>query len=168
MRAKPIDLFSSRTPTATPPILRPSLAHRPPQLHFNSTWGGRLNPFLFSEGPSHSPGNTPPTLGVRGRSPESPPGPAIIRAGLYVPRGGLAGHILRASDDDPLRQVSYQPQSAKIYDVGKRRIGGPRQQWLFHTNKYIWEDVITQGMSTYEHTDQQNNRIIDLATNRLI
>jgi len=80
----------------------------------------------------------------------------------------LAGHILRANEVDPLRQVSYQTQSAKIYDIGKRRIGGPRQQWLFHTNKYIWEEVITSGLSTYEHTDQQNDRIIDLATRRLI
>ena len=39
-------------------------------------------------------------------------------------RGRLAGDILRNSEANPLRQVSYVPNSAESYPVGKRRVGG--------------------------------------------
>ena len=47
---------------------------------------------------------------------------------LGTGRGKLAGHILRSLDTDPLRQVSYQPSSAQPYEIGRRRVGRPRQQ----------------------------------------
>ena len=37
----------------------------------------------------------------------------------------LAGHILRTSEEDPLRQVSYKPNSANTFEIGKRRVGRP-------------------------------------------
>ena len=51
----------------------------------------------------------------------------------------LVGHILRTPPEDPLRQVSYLPNSAAVYPIHRRRVGGPRQQWLFYSNKYVWE-----------------------------
>ena len=47
----------------------------------------------------------------------------------------FAGHILRSNNSDPLRRVSFEPNSAVSYNVGKRRAGGPRQQWLLYTNR---------------------------------
>ena len=49
----------------------------------------------------------------------------------------LAGHILRAQGSDPLRQVSYQAGSGDPIQIGKRRVGRPRQQWLYRTNEAI-------------------------------
>ena len=47
----------------------------------------------------------------------------------------LAGHILRSRNSDPLRSVSYERNSAVNYNVGKRRVGVPRQQWLLYTSR---------------------------------
>lgn len=41
------------------------------------------------------------------------------------------GHILRSPNSDPLRQVTYQPDSADPVEIGRRRVGRPRQQWTF-------------------------------------
>ena len=49
----------------------------------------------------------------------------------------LAGHVLRSSSTDPMRQISYQPDSASPCIIG-RRVGRPRQQWLHNTNAVIY------------------------------
>ena len=46
---------------------------------------------------------------------------------LEKQRMKLAGHILRADDSDPLRQISYQPSTAKPVEIGVRRVPGPRK-----------------------------------------
>ena len=48
-------------------------------------------------------------------------------------RAKLLGHILRSTNSDPLRQVSFMPNSASRIDYGKKRVGKPRQTWLHHT-----------------------------------
>ena len=53
----------------------------------------------------------------------------------------LAGHILRSNNSDPLRRVSYERNPAVNYNVGKRRVGGPRPQWLLYTSRYAWEKM---------------------------
>ena len=45
------------------------------------------------------------------------------------------GHILRSNNSDPLRRISYDPNSAVNYNVWKRRVWGPRQQWLSYTSR---------------------------------
>ena len=57
-----------------------------------------------------------------------------ITIDLVERRVRLAGHILRAPNWDPLRQVSYEPNSAVPKHIGKRRVGRPRQQWVFKSN----------------------------------
>ena len=76
----------------------------------------------------------------------------------------LAGHILRSNDNDPLRRVSYEPNSAVTFDVGKRRVGGPRQQWTQYSNKYAWENALGKGR--YENTAQQNQELLNCARSR--
>ena len=49
----------------------------------------------------------------------------------------VAGHILRAPNHDPLGQVSYQQNSAEPKHIGKRRVGRPRQHWVFKSNEDI-------------------------------
>ena len=56
------------------------------------------------------------------------------------------GHILRTSTDDPLRQVSFLPDSSHRLDYGKKRVGKPRQKWLHHTKKYAHEHVLNRRL----------------------
>ena len=56
----------------------------------------------------------------------------------------LVGHVFMLADD-LVRQVSYQLNFMESYDVGKRGLGGPRQQWLFHGhvfNLYIGNEEL--------------------------
>ena len=41
-------------------------------------------------------------------------------------RASLLGHIKRACDSDPLRQISFEPQTANRVQYGKKRCGRPR------------------------------------------
>ena len=68
----------------------------------------------------------------------------------------LAGHIMRAPQQDPLRQVSYQPDSAQMFHIGKREGRGPRQNWLVYTNKFIWESYMARPFAPYANTNRQN------------
>ena len=63
----------------------------------------------------------------------------------------LAGHILRSESNDPLRRVSYEPDFSETFQVGKRRIGSPRQLWTVYTNKYAWER--THRVVEFEHDE---------------
>ncbi len=53
-----------------------------------------------------------------------------IETTLEEQRIRLTGNILRAEASDPVRQVSFRPGTAIPYQVARRRVGGPRQQWL--------------------------------------
>lgn len=47
----------------------------------------------------------------------------------------LAGHVLTTNESDPLRQVTYVPNTANKYQIGKkRRKGGRRQNWRDSTH----------------------------------
>ena len=79
-------------------------------------------------------------------------------------RAKLLGHIMRCDDSDPLRQVSFMPGSASTIDYGTKRVGKPRQSWLHHSKKYVFEQVL--GHHSYdENTDDA--RIFASAINRL-
>lgn len=75
----------------------------------------------------------------------------------------LTGHILRSTDADPLRQVSYKPGSAAPLDIGKRRVGRPRQQWLYQSNALVHNRIRHTEYSGY---DFQNEAILQAALRR--
>ena len=50
-------------------------------------------------------------------------------------RAKLLGHIARTTQQDPLRQISFQPNSVNRIPYGKKRHGRPRQNWLHYTKK---------------------------------
>ena len=54
-------------------------------------------------------------------------------------RQKLMGHLIRTSDDDPLRQVALQPSRADPIDVGKRRSGHPRKRWVSDVYNSLWK-----------------------------
>ncbi len=64
-----------------------------------------------------------------------------------------------------MRQVSYQPSSANPLQIGKRRVGRPRQQWVFKTNEAIHNRI---GQSEYDSDEWQNHAILDAAHARIV
>lgn len=77
----------------------------------------------------------------------------------------LAGHILRAQASDPLRQVSYQAGSGDPLQIGKRRVGHPRQQWLYRTNEAIHNMI---SHTDYDGDPVQNSSIFRAAQQRIV
>ena len=75
---------------------------------------------------------------------------------LDARRTKLAGHILRTTDRDPMRQVTYQSGSANPIHIGKRRIGRPRQQWTFRSNELMHNKI---SHTDYEGFECQNANI---------
>ena len=80
-------------------------------------------------------------------------------------RAKLAAHILRSSDNDPMRQVTYKPGSADAIEIGKRRVGRPRQHWTFHSNQLIHNSI---SYTDYHAYDFQNESILAAARQRRI
>ena len=80
-------------------------------------------------------------------------------------RLALSAQILRSPDSDPLRQVTYVPQLADGYPIGKRRVGAPRQQWRHFTHRYAWKNC-SDGQIDYDNTEQQNRQLYQMAPAR--
>ena len=77
----------------------------------------------------------------------------------------LAGRILRAANSDPLRQVVYEPNTATVKRIGKRRVGRPRLNWAYNTNEFIH----SQGNDTgYAASSEQDKSISEFAQQRFI
>ena len=75
---------------------------------------------------------------------------------LLLKKGtALAGHILRTHDGDPLRQITHAPSSASGFPIGKRRVGGPRQQGHHFTHKHICRDNFSDERTEYENTGKR-------------
>lgn len=51
-------------------------------------------------------------------------------------RARLAQHAFRTAENDPLRQVTYEPGTASAKQTRKRRVGRPRQNWVHSTHEY--------------------------------
>ena len=75
----------------------------------------------------------------------------------------LAGHILRSNNSHRLGRVSYERNSRVSKKVGKRRMPGPRQQWVLYTSRYAWEKI--EG-ETFENTMEQNQKLLELEGGR--
>ena len=64
-----------------------------------------------------------------------------IHETLKQKRVALAGHILRQDRTNPLRNISFRPNSAMPFEVLHRRRGRPRKRWMDTTLRYIWEKL---------------------------
>ena len=59
---------------------------------------------------------------------------------LQEKRKSFANHIIRAPNKDPPRQVTFKPNMVDLHDFGRRRIGGPKQNWIAYSNNMIYEE----------------------------
>ena len=77
----------------------------------------------------------------------------------------LLGHVLRCRDDDPMRQVSFQPSSAIRVQYGKKRAGRPRQNWLHdYAKQHVFEHVL-RGYN-YNETVVEDTQVYTAAITR--
>ena len=53
----------------------------------------------------------------------------------------LLGHVIRASDDDPMRKVTFRPGTIKPWGTPVRRVGRPRMQWLRGAKTQAWKKL---------------------------
>ena len=74
------------------------------------------------------------------------------------------GHILRSNNSDPMRQISFLPDSAQRTDYGIKRVGKPRQNWLHHKKKYVYENVL--GHYEYSETQVNDQKVLEAAIRR--
>jgi hypothetical protein len=75
-------------------------------------------------------------------------------------RASLLGHIIRACDSDPLRQISLSHRR----QYGKKRCGRPRQNWLHFAKKYVYENKL--HLQNYEEGSIDGSLILNAATNK--
>ena len=54
-------------------------------------------------------------------------------------RSKLLGHIIRADNSDPMRKVTLAADNIVEWGFDKRRVGRPKDQWLFETKKAAWK-----------------------------
>ena len=79
-------------------------------------------------------------------------------------RSKLLGHVLRCGNTDPLRQVSFVPESAYRVDYGRKRPGRPRQTWLHYSKKYVYEETL--GRVNYSESHDQDDFLYDATITR--
>ena len=51
----------------------------------------------------------------------------------------LLGHVIRAGDTDPMRKATFLPSTIKEWGTTHRRVGRPKDQWLYETKKLVWK-----------------------------
>ena len=54
-------------------------------------------------------------------------------------RSKLLGHIIRADNSDPMRKVTFAADNIVEWGFDKRRVGRPKDQWLFETKRAAWK-----------------------------
>ena len=54
-------------------------------------------------------------------------------------RSKLLGHVIRADNNDPMRKVTFAANTIEEWGFDKRRVGRPKDQWLFETKRTAWK-----------------------------
>ena len=167
--------------TASLKLARSGLARLPPQVPF--TLLGCAPPAPLFPIPPAPPPHPPPPPAAALPTPLSPRGMFTLLAchsknarplELATQAAGrqsmpfdqmlrLAGRILRSSNSDPLRQASYKPDSAELFEGGGRRVGRPRQQWLSDADSLVYARYSNYP---YDGSAHQNGLILQKAQNR--
>ena len=57
-----------------------------------------------------------------------------------IRRQKLLGHVLRAENHDPMRQVTFNKNTGKPVTFTKKRSGKPREQWTEQAMKRVWKE----------------------------
>ena len=77
----------------------------------------------------------------------------------------LLGHILRAPNEDPMRRLVFENNSARSLIIGTKRVGGPKKNWTDETMSLAWKHLHS---SNYNKTQAQQSQLLADAQQRLI
>ena len=77
----------------------------------------------------------------------------------------LLGHILRAPNEDPMRRLVFENDSARSLIIGIKRVGGPKKNWTDETMSLAWKHLHS---TNYNKTQAQQNQLLADAQQRLI
>ena len=55
----------------------------------------------------------------------------------------LLGHVIRADNDDPMRKVTFAPNTVEEWGFAQRRVGRPKDQWLHESKKLYGRNADT-------------------------
>ena len=78
------------------------------------------------------------------------------------------GHILRAPNEDPVRNVTFYPSTAKPIEPNNRRIGGPKKHWTWETMIMSWKFIHNGNPPPFRKTKADMDSILAAAKNRQI
>ena len=51
----------------------------------------------------------------------------------------LLGHVIRADNEDPMKKITFLPNTIEEWGFAHRRVGRPKDQWLHETKKLVWK-----------------------------
>ena len=63
----------------------------------------------------------------------------------------LLGSVIRAENEDPIRQVTLKPSTATRTKVHHRRVGKPRHDWVQEGMKKVWKITHEVDQSDSRH-----------------
>ena len=61
----------------------------------------------------------------------------------------LLGHVLRAQDEDPMKQIAFKAGTAGEVEADKRRVGNPRVTWQWSAKKIVWKEFRHEAFKVY-------------------
>ena len=62
----------------------------------------------------------------------------------------LLGHLIRAKEDDPLKEVTFNPDTMEIKAVGCRRVGRPKTHWIHTVMRTAWDEIKHQYPAEFQ------------------
>lgn len=87
-----------------------------------------------------------------------------IQQCIEVKRIKLTGHLLRANNNDPMRQVSFLNDSAAPYRPNSRRPGRPRKNWMVTSLELCWKKLHN---IPFVNSQEQQSQLLEAARQRL-
>ena len=87
---------------------------------------------------------------------------SIVKFTDYIDKQALKlfGHLVRAPNDDPMRQVTFQAGNCKPSLIGIKRVGQPRHNWIKHNTATAWElakTALNRPNTPFNYENQQHH-----------
>ena len=79
----------------------------------------------------------------------------------------LLGHLLRTKPEDPMHQVCFEGNTKQPRDIPKRRVGRPREHWLYNTLELAHNETTPQNIEAFDCGNEHHmNWILEAANDR--
>ena len=53
----------------------------------------------------------------------------------------LLGHVIRAEETDPLKEVTFNRETMEVKTIGWRRVGRPKVHWIHTVMETAWNEI---------------------------